>query len=488
MRSDTLVDASSFPIGLPAVLPLSAVINGMWGQAQRIKMLAFVRDERVQSMLLSQSLANASSTTSLQRSQHSYPCVVLSHTNSSANANQIEVQGRLMDSDSYAEALWARLESAGIISIGRDDGTPALQTLGAIVNVSLTAADAGASATSFTTLLPATKFFPATTATIEILDGSLPRNNLDAFTCVASSVAPDGLSCLGSGASAAATELVRGFFLPSSVSTLRSQIVNPCVHEWDVVPFSDHTTIEFMPADPSVYYPYLQQVQNYSVLAYARDEHVSAVLLTLTGPLGSTDGHSNAVYSLNSYSHTTVTALAAGGIYGAAYSNVLWTRIVNSSILVVSRDEQGHITGADFGPGIPLTSEWDATLPAFDDTQTLFTSYPPTAVHVELITPGSLELSGIVCLSDGWNGATRQCDLAPTPFPAPSNGPSHHSDPLPKWSKILLGVVGGLGVALCFLGCCVFFYRRAHKGYRGPLDEQMQGETYRPPQYRPVNE
>lgn len=499
IRSDTIVDGASFPIALPAVLPLSGLSNAMWGQAQRIKLLAFVRDERVQTMLLSQSLPpNASSTISLQRSQHSYPSVVLAHTNSSsdaASASRIEVQGRLMDADSYAEALWARLEAAGMITVTRDNGSLALQTLGAITSVTLTAADAGASATSFTTLLPATRFFPATTATIQILNGTAPQNNLDAFTCVESSLAPDGLSCIGAGTAADPTELLRGFFLPASVASLRSAIVDPCVHEFDVVPFSDHTTLEFMPADPSVYYPYLSRVQNYSVLAYARDEHVSAVLLTLTGPLGNADGHSLAVYSLNSYSHTTVTAMNAGGVYGAAYSNVLWTRIVNASILVVQRDEDGHITGAEFGPDVPLTAAWEATLPAFDDTQTLFTLYPPTNVYVELITPGSLNLQGVVCLSDVWDAGLRVCDASPAPFPAPGSGSGPRRDPLPKWAKILLGVVGGVGLAICMLCCCTFFYRRSHAGYKGPLDEQMHyggqhapaTSSYQPPQYRPVN-
>lgn len=447
VRSDALVSGNSY-----ALTP-STLNGGIWqtgGQLQQIRLLAFVRDEYVQAALISIDSGSTSRTsiTTLQSSGETYPSLLLSRTNDTT----LPVYGKVAAAG-YVQSLWSRLVDQGLVELTRS--TVLTDWAGQID--SITFPDLAPTTTVRTARLPATMLLPGTSVEVQLLDQSNLLNTIQTTVCQPSSWTGFGCEIPPFGA---APEALRGFLTDVDALLLTERMVlDVCEAGWDITLISDHSTIQFEPPNPAVYDVALDQQQTYQTIAYARDEHASSVLLTLTAPL---DG--SAVYSLNSYSHSTVASMGALGPYGAVYSNVLWTRLVTASIVSVTRDAQGHILTAAFTDQPAGTMELLTALPPWVDTQYENATYPATRVYVRMLDESYGALTGRVCLSDQWDDVQRVCHTAPAPS---STGP-HGGDPGSSSGlthgqiiAIAFGAAGGAILLATVLFCCVRRRRRA---------------------------
>lgn len=459
VRSDAL------RLGTDYALTPPTIDHSVWqtgSQSQQIQLLAYVRDEYVQAVLISiaDSSTSPGSLRALQSSSETYPSLLLSRTDDATRPAWGTVK-----STGYVQALWSRLVELDLVDFTR---SMLVTDWSGRIN-SLSFPGLPSSATVRTARLPPTMMLPATTVEVLLLDPSDPQNTIQTTVCQPHLWDGTGCSLPRFGEP---SEALRGFLSTEDAATLTQRLVlDVCEHGWDITSISDHTTIQFAPPDPTIYTAALNQPQEYKALIYARDEHASTVLVSLTAPL---DG--SAIYSQNLYSHSTITSMGALGAYGAVYSNVLWTRLVNASVVVVGRDQSGNIVSAAFRGQPSNTTELETTLPMWIDQQYENSTYPPTRVYVRLLDASFEALKGRVCLSDQWDDVARTCSLAPPTSSTGSGPPGSPDSGLSKGAIIAIAFGAGAAAAVLFvvLFCCIRRRHARRAARERGLDEQMQ--------------
>lgn len=418
------------------------------GQQQRIKILAYARDEFVQTILIAQYPADG--TTNITMSAFEYPAILLSHTNDTSLSNYAAITA-----GNYSNHLWSRLITNGIIAVTRESVAPlsSATAYSRITHVKLTASEAIPGDDQVTVLLPKTTSDPSTTVRVVLVNESklkeLNIQNLTATLCIVSAWLNDKCTPVSP---IPMNEPLEGRFSHSDALVLKSGFIeNPCSVGWDSIPIADHTTIHYMPPHPENYAKALGKEQHYEMLAYARDEHVSAVLLRVVRPNATT------VYTTNAFPHSTVRAMQLDGAYGAVYSNYLWLRLTNASILAVDRDENGRIESARFVARSNDTQEVVTQLPGWHLDGKIY--YPPSQVYVKLLASSQVsELVGVVCSSLDWDDKMRVCTT-------PTND-------TPSSSDNNLGLALGLGLgfgALVLIGAFYWYCktrRSSHRDYQ----------------------
>lgn len=399
------------------------------GATLRLRLLAFARDELVQTALVSVAPEEDSALT-----QRSHLAMAISTATEG---------GEWTFDDEYAEALWMRLDKAAMLQLHRDASNP-----NRIVSVRLTPptddpATHAENITSFATLMPPIMGFDATPVAVRLIDSvadSLPQD-LRALVCTSTGYDASTHTCLA--ARPSANEPWRAFFSALDAAALRRALVaDVCgVPGWDVTAIADHSTIEYIadPAarDPGVYNKSLGAIQRFMLRAYARDEHSSSALVSLEEERdGATGQPSGPTHSRNSHPHITLTSMedVAEGVYGPAYSNILWKRLEHAALVLVERDDEGRIRRASLANG---GRELRARLPPFAGDARAPWGHAATQVYVRIMGDRAEEgFEGVVCTSVHWDALQRKCVWPRVPArPGPGAG-NEDGDWAEVWDRV----------------------------------------------------
>jgi hypothetical protein len=228
------------------------------------------------------------------------------------------------------------------------------------------------------------------------------------------------------------------------------------------------------------------QPQRYGMWFYARDEHASAVLLALRH-------HANEpqpLYTKEPFCQTTITCMddsSDGGLYDESYGQVLWQRLVDARLVVVQRDSEGHMIGAQMGPAAPKhAKQVQATLPAYPDPRPQHAGQGivlrETNVWLLLLNNTYADgraLEATVCQSDQWDAAKRVCNASGG---GGDSGNGDDGDSMAHKLAVGLGVGGGVLLTCLLVGLCIWCKRRSTRApktrHGGTLDDQLNTNTH----------